>query len=90
AGVQITGYGESAKILIQGVNSINSSMEPMLMVDDIQVKLESLVTIPVHEIEGYRVWKGADTAIFGARGSNGVIGFYTRKDLGVNKNPIQQ
>ncbi|MFC5627237.1 TonB-dependent receptor plug domain-containing protein [Algoriphagus winogradskyi] len=90
AGVQITGYGESAKILIQGVNSINSSMEPMLMVDDIQVRLESLLTIPVQEIEGYRVWKGADTAIFGARGSNGVIGFYTRKDLGTDKKTIQQ
>ncbi|PZX60138.1 TonB-dependent receptor-like protein [Algoriphagus ratkowskyi] len=90
AGVQITGYGASAKILIQGVNSIDSSMEPMLMVDDIQVRLESLVTIPVHEIEGYRVWKGADTAIFGARGTNGVIGFYTRKNLGTDKKPIQQ
>tara|TARA_R110002072_G_scaffold303043_2_gene491840 strand:+ start:655 stop:3087 length:2433 start_codon:yes stop_codon:yes gene_type:complete len=82
AGVQITGYGPSSKILIQGVGSINSSMEPLIMLNDFPIKLESLQTLPVHEIQNYTVWKGPDTAIFGARGANGVIGFYTKKEIG--------
>lgn len=82
SGVQITGTGPSSKILIQGVGSINSSMEPLILLNDFPIKLESLQSIPVHEIQSYTVWKGPDTAIFGARGANGVIGFYTKKEIG--------
>ncbi|WP_175499723.1 TonB-dependent receptor plug domain-containing protein [Algoriphagus aquimarinus] len=82
SGVQITGTGPSSKILIQGVGSINSSMEPLILLNDFPIKLESLQTLPVHEIQNYTVWKGPDTAIFGARGANGVIGFYTKKEIG--------
>jgi len=79
AGVQVTGSGAGSTILIRGVGSINSEVEPLIMLDDILIKLENLDAIPVQEIESYTVWKGPDTAIFGARGANGVIGFYTKK-----------
>jgi len=82
SGVQITGTGPSSKILIQGVGSINSNMEPLILLNDFPIKLESLQSLPVHEIQSYTVWKGPDTAIFGARGANGVIGFYTKKEIG--------
>ncbi len=66
-------------VFIQGVSSINSSSAPLILVDDIPIQPEFLHTIPVQEIERYSVWKGADTAIFGARGANGAIAFYTKK-----------
>ncbi|MDF2158977.1 TonB-dependent receptor plug domain-containing protein [Algoriphagus sp. CAU 1675] len=78
-GVQVWGNGENWTVLIQGVSSIHNKIEPLIMVDDLPVPLESLSNIPVYEIESYKVWKGPDTAIFGARGANGVIGFYTRR-----------
>lgn len=66
-------------VFIQGISSINSSSAPLILVDDIPIQPEFLHTIPVQEIERYSVWKGADTAIFGARGANGAIAFYTKK-----------
>nr|WP_287938619.1 MG2 domain-containing protein [Algoriphagus sp.] len=79
AGVQVIGSGQTWSVIIRGVGSINSSLEPLILVDDIPVQLEFLHTIPVQEIERFSVWKGADTAIFGARGANGAIAFYTKK-----------
>ncbi len=79
AGVQVWGSGDTWSILIQGVSSINSSVEPLIMVDDIPIPIEGLSSIPVIEIESVSVWKGPDTAIFGSRGANGVLGFYTKR-----------
>jgi hypothetical protein len=81
AGVQVLGSEQNWSVLIQGVGSINSGTNPLIMVNDIPVQIESLNTIPVHDIESFTVWKGADAAIFGARGSNGAIGFYTKTGL---------
>jgi hypothetical protein len=81
AGVQITGDGLNWRVLIQGVNSINSGTSPLIMLDDIPVQIETLHTIPVQNIESFTVWKGADAAIFGARGANGAIGFYTKRGV---------
>jgi hypothetical protein len=85
AGVQVIGSGQTWSVIIQGVGSINSSSEPLVLVDDIPVRLEFLHTIPVQEIERFSIWKGADTAIFGARGGNGAIAFYTKKGSSSDK-----
>lgn len=79
AGVQVSGGGLEWKVLIQGVNSIGSSVEPLIMVDDVEIKIVDLSSIPVMEIESYTVWKGPDAVVFGSRGANGAIGFYTRR-----------
>jgi hypothetical protein len=79
AGVQVVGSGANKTVAIQGIGSLNSSSRPLIMVDDIPVPFESLYSLPVMEIEQVTVWKGADTAIFGARGANGAIGFYTKR-----------
>lgn len=86
AGVMVWGSGQVWKVLIRGIGSINSGTDPLIMLDDIPIAIENLYTIPVMEIESYTVWKGPDTAIFGARGSNGVIGFYTKK--GIPERPV--
>ncbi len=79
AGVQVSGSGINWDIKIQGANSINSNLEPLILLNDIPIDAKQLHTLPVQEIESFVVWKGPDTAIFGARGANGVIGFYTKK-----------
>jgi hypothetical protein len=81
AGVQVSGNGLDWKVLIQGYGSINKGTDPLIMIDDIPIDIKSLITIPVQEIESYTVWKGPDTAVFGSRGANGAIGFYTKKSI---------
>ncbi|MBN3580801.1 TonB-dependent receptor plug domain-containing protein [Algoriphagus aestuarii] len=80
-GVQVSGNGVDWKVLIQGYGSIKNGTDPLIMIDDIPIDIKSLITIPVQDIESYTVWKGPDTAVFGSRGANGAIGFYTKKRI---------
>jgi hypothetical protein len=76
AGVQITGGGQNLSV------SIRNGGTPFIMIDDVPVPMESLSTISVQDIERIEIWKGADAAVFGLRGSNGALGFYTKKGAG--------
>ncbi|MBB6327234.1 hypothetical protein FHS59_002862 [Algoriphagus iocasae] len=89
SGVQVSGNGSDWKVLIQGYGSIKNGTDPLIMIDDIPIDIKSLITIPVQDIESYTVWKGPDTAVFGSRGANGAIGFYTRKSIN-GKSSIKQ
>lgn len=70
--------GGGVSIIIRGHNSVNSNSEPLYIVDGIP--LADISTIPVEDIESIEVLKDASsTAIYGARGSNGVILVTTQK-----------
>ncbi len=76
AGVQITTTEGSPdaemKIRVRGGGSITQSNEPLFIVDGFPV--ESISDIPASDIEDMTVLKDASsTAIYGARGANGVI-----------------
>ncbi len=66
-GVQVAG----TSITIRGATSINSSTEPLLIVNGSQVL--SLYDISPKDVKRITVLKGAETAIYGAKGANGVI-----------------
>lgn len=66
-GVQVTGN----KIIIRGVSSINLSSDPLLVVDGIVVN--SIDNISPRQVKSITVLKGANSAIYGSRGANGVI-----------------
>lgn len=78
AGVQVTGSGLSWSVTIRGVGSIGGSNTPLILVNNIQVQMDNLSQVPVRDIESVDVWKGADAAVFGSEGANGVIAFYTK------------
>lgn len=91
AGVQVTNGGGtpggSSTIRIRGGSSINASNDPLividgLMLDDSGIKgsPNALSTINPNDIETFTVLKDASaTAIYGSRGSNGVIIITTKK-----------
>ncbi len=75
-GVQVTSQdgrpGASMSIRVRGGNSITQSNDPLFIVDGVQVS--SIDDIPADNIESLDVLKdAASTAIYGARGANGVI-----------------
>lgn len=77
AGVQVTGSEGSpnAQVLIRvrGGGSITQDNSPLYVVDGIQVD-NALSNISVQDIESINVLKdAASTAIYGARGANGVV-----------------
>lgn len=77
AGVQVTGSegspNASVLIRVRGGGSITQDNSPLYVVDGIQVD-NALSTLSVQDIESIDVLKdAASTAIYGARGANGVV-----------------
>ena len=89
AGVEImTTNGEpgaAASIRVRGSRSISASNEPLIVVDGVMDAVSSFSDIDPAEIKNVTVLKDASsTAIYGSRGSNGVI-LVTTHDAKVNK-----
>ncbi|MHA4810749.1 TonB-dependent receptor plug domain-containing protein, partial [Flavitalea flava] len=91
SGVQITqnnaAPGGNISVRIRGTNSINGSSEPLYIIDGIQISNGGSVTDPSplstinpNDIESVEILKDASaTAIYGARGANGVILITTKR-----------
>jgi len=82
-GVQISGDN----VTIRGVGTYMGSSEPLFLIDGMPALKESFLEIPMSVIDKVEVLKSADkTAIFGMRGSNGVIAIFTKQgtDMGYN------
>ena len=72
--------GSEATVKVRGIGSISLSSEPLYVVDGISVGSEVLTTLNPNDIESMQVLKDASaTAIYGARGANGVILITTKK-----------
>lgn len=101
AGVQITqinGKVEGGvKVRVRGISTITSSQEPLYVVDGVPLinsdesinnsPINPLVTLNPNDIESIEILKDASSAaIYGARGSNGVILITTKQgELGKTK-----
>ena len=76
--------GSNFKIRIRGVNSVTGNNAPLVVVDGIQGV--SLNTLNPNDIATIDVLKDASaTAIYGVRGSNGVIMVTTKRGSGQSK-----
>lgn len=83
SGVQVTtasgAPGTSATIRIRGGNSITAGNDPLYVIDGF-VGVGDLSSINPNDIESIQVLKDASsTAIYGARGTNGVVLVTTKK-----------
>jgi len=80
AGLEI---GIDGSMQMRGVNTINASTSPLVMVDGIPTTPSTLESIPVEEVKSVEVLKSAtNRAAYGLRGSGGVILVYTKKGEG--------
>lgn len=76
--------GATISLYVRGGGSITQSNDPLYIVDGVQVN--DISDIPVDNIETIDVLKdGASTAIYGARGANGVILVTTKSADGEEK-----
>ena len=84
AGVQVTSQdgkpGSPVNILIRGVGSISQSSAPLYVIDGLAIENPDNNLIDPSNIESLTVLKDASaTAIYGARGGNGVIVITTKR-----------
>ena len=79
-------------LLMEGINSLNSNVQPLVVVDDVIMDMEynrttlhdgyfnnMLANLNVNDIESVQVLKNG-TAIYGAKGANGVILIKTKRN----------
>ena len=83
--------GATTTIRIRGTRSVEASNEPLIVVDGVVDAISDLNDINPEDIESINVLKDASsTAIYGARGANGVILVTTRQGGGsLNKPNVQ-
>jgi TonB-dependent starch-binding outer membrane protein SusC len=84
AGAQISSTngspGASLNILLRGINSLNRSTTPMILMDGLQIGATDFGSIDVNTIDRVEIVQGAAAAsIYGAQGANGVIQLFTKK-----------
>lgn len=83
AGVNITtsgAPGSGSQIRIRGGSSLNASNDPLIVIDGLPLSGVDLNSINPNDIESFSVLKDASaSAIYGARGANGVIIITTKK-----------
>ena len=61
----------STKVYIRGLNSLEAPSDPLFIVDGVTV--DDISNINPYEVKSVDVLKDAEAAIYGVRGTNGVI-----------------
>lgn len=74
-GVQIS----NGEIIIRGVHSLNSSSAALIVLDGVPVDNSILSSIPPVQVKSINIIKDGSSAIYGVRGSNGVVLIETKK-----------
>ena len=66
--------GSSGEFYIRGINTFGGRATPLILLDGVEISTDDLNNIPAETIESFSILKDASaTAIYGARGANGVM-----------------
>lgn len=65
---------DDASFFIRGVTSFNNNTNPLILIDNVELSTTDLAKLQPDDIESFTIMKDATaTALYGARGANGVI-----------------
>lgn len=71
---------DNADFFIRGVTTFGYKVDPLILIDNVEVTTTDLARLQVDDIASFNIMKDATaTAIFGARGANGVILITTKE-----------
>lgn len=81
--------GSASSFYIRGISTFGGRTEPLIMLDDVEISSYDLDQIPAETIESFSILKDASaTAIYGARGANGVMLITTKNGAENTKTKI--
>ncbi|MDB5158859.1 MAG: SusC/RagA family TonB-linked outer membrane protein [Mucilaginibacter sp.] len=71
---------DNAQFFIRGVTTFGYKQDPLILIDNVELTSSDLARLQVDDIESFSILKDASaTALYGARGANGVILVTTKK-----------
>lgn len=74
--------GSVSEFYIRGVGTFGGRATPLILLDDVEISAADLNRLPAESIESFSILKDASaTAIYGARGANGVMLITTKKGM---------
>ena len=66
--------GSGSNFYIRGISTFGGRTTPLILLDDVEISAGDLNYVPAENIESFSILKDASaTAIYGARGANGVM-----------------
>lgn len=81
--------GSASEFYIRGISTFGGRATPLIMLDDVEISTADLNNIPAETIESFSILKDASaTAIYGARGANGVMLVTTKRGMENSKTTI--
>src|SRR5690606_3034905 len=73
---------DNADFFIRGVTTFGYKVDPLILIDNVEVTTTDLARLQVDDIASFSILKDATaTAIYGARGANGVILVTTKQGV---------
>jgi TonB-dependent SusC/RagA subfamily outer membrane receptor len=84
-GVNISGN----RVIIRGVNTIYGSTDPLFLLDGIPIDAGAVSSINPSDIKTIEILKGPEASIYGSRGANGVIAFYSHRGQFMKRGVIE-
>lgn len=80
---------DGANFWIRGISTFASNVSPLVFIDNVEVSISDLNALSPEVIEGFSILKDATaTALYGARGANGVMLVTTRSGKDMEKAKI--
>lgn len=71
---------DNASFFIRGVTTFGYKQDPLILIDNVEISASELARIQVDDIASFSILKDASaTALYGARGGNGVILISTKE-----------
>jgi hypothetical protein len=77
------------QVTIRGVRSFNATNEALFIFDGVQVDYTTINNLQPIDIDRVEVVKGDEAAVFGSRGSNGVLLFYSKRANNIKMSSIE-
>lgn len=73
---------DNADFFVRGVTTFGYKVDPLILIDNMEVSSEELARLSTDDIESFSIMKDAtSTALYGARGANGVILVTTKQGV---------
>lgn len=70
---------DNAQFFIRGATSFGLRQNPLILIDGVELTVDDLARLQPDDIESFSIFKDATaTAIYGARGANGIISVTTK------------
>lgn len=81
--------GSASDFYIRGISTFGGRTTPLILLDEVEISANDLNNVPAETIESFSILKDASaTAIYGARGANGVMLITTKRGAENTKTKI--